>query len=127
MLQVLPSQSATALRFGATTLLALIVLLATQGWGGLIIPTSSQLLRFIFIALSTGMVALMIYYKGLKTTPVRVSTIMELIFPLLAVIIDAVLYKTYLVPVQYLAAAVLLYSASRVAQFTQNGKQVVES
>ncbi|HEX9817586.1 MAG TPA: DMT family transporter [Patescibacteria group bacterium] len=127
MLTVLPSQSATALRFGATTLLALLVLLATQGFAGIIAPTASQWARFIFIALSTGMVALMIYYKGLKITPVKVSTIMELIFPLLAVFIDAVIYKTYLVPVQYLAAAVLLYAAARVAQTVKNGKQVIKA
>ncbi|MFH2118111.1 MAG: DMT family transporter, partial [Candidatus Paceibacterota bacterium] len=127
MLKVLPSQQATALRFTVTTILALIALLVTQGTAGLVMPTISQWSRFIFIALSTGMVALMIYYKGLKTTSVKVSTIMELIFPILAIFIDAVVYKTFLVPVQFLAAGVLLYAASRVAQLGQNGKQVVEA
>ncbi|OGJ41054.1 MAG: hypothetical protein A2411_01060 [Candidatus Pacebacteria bacterium RIFOXYC1_FULL_39_21] len=126
MLKTLPSQQATALRFITTTLLALIVLLITQGTAGLVVPTLSQWSRFIFIALSTGMVALMIYYKGLQTTSVKVSTIMELLFPLLAVFIDAVVYKTFLVPTQYLAAVILFYAVSRVAQLGQNGKQTLK-
>jgi drug/metabolite transporter (DMT)-like permease len=127
MLKVLPSAQTTAVRFAATTVLTLAVLLATQGLGSLVIPTISQLGRFVFIALSTGMVALIIYYKGLKTTSVKVSAIMELLFPLLAVFIDAVVYKTYLLPTQYLAAAVLLYAASRVAQTVEDRKEVVEA
>lgn len=127
MLTVLPSQQTTAVRFAATTILTLAVLLATQGISGLVIPTVSQWSRFIFIALSTGMVALMIYYQGLKTTPVRVAAIMELVFPLLAVFIDAVVYKTYLLPTQYLAAAVLLFAASRVAQTVQDRPEVVKA
>lgn len=61
------------------------------------------------------MVALLIYYKGLKTTPVRVSTILELIFPFLAVLIDVVLYKTLFTPVQIVAAIILLFSMYQVA------------
>ncbi|KKU18463.1 MAG: DMT superfamily drug/metabolite permease [Candidatus Pacebacteria bacterium GW2011_GWB1_47_8] len=126
MLKVLPSQQSTAVRFVATTGVTLLVLLATLGLGGLAVPTISQWGRFIFIALSTGMVALMIYYRGLKTTPVRVSTIMELVFPLLAVFIDAVVYRTILAPTQYAAAAVLLLAAARVAKTVENRQQVVE-
>lgn len=126
MLKVLPSPRVTALRFGATTLLTLAVLLFTQGLAGLVMPDLSQWAKFLFIALSTGMVALMIYYHGLKTTPVRIATIMELLFPLLAVFIDAVVYHTFLAPIQYVAAGVLLFAAARVAQTSQDGQEVVE-
>ena len=127
MLKVLPSQQATAVRFAVTSVLALAALLLFDGWSGIAIPTLSQWARFIFIALSTGMVALAIYYKGLKTTPVKVSTIMELLFPLLAVFIDAVVYKTHLALNQYLAAAVLLYAVSRVAQTVKQGQQIAKA
>jgi DME family drug/metabolite transporter len=76
----------------------------------------SELSRFVLIALSTGMVALWIYYKGLKTTQAKVATILELTFPLLAVFIDAVFFKSFLQPSQYLAAAVLLYAMYRVGK-----------
>lgn len=49
--------------------------------------TSDQLLRFLLIAVSTGAVALLIYYKGLKNTQAKVSTIAELTFPVVSVLI----------------------------------------
>lgn len=126
MLTVLPSQQATGVRFFATTLLAGVVLLLTQGMGGTPLPTADQWGRFVFIALSTGMGALLLYYHGLKKTPVRVATIMELLFPLLAVFIDAVVYHASLLLTQYIAAGILLYAASRVAQTSKDRQKIAQ-
>ncbi len=62
------------------------------------------------------MLALWIYYKGLKRTPASVATIVELAFPLTAVFIDYFVYDTVLTGCQYLAAAVLLFAAYKVAE-----------
>lgn len=105
----------TALRFWVTTVLAFLAILIFGKLGTFALPTFSQGVRFLIIALSTGMVALLIYYRGLKQTPVRVSTILELTFPFLAVIIDVVFYKTVLAPTQYLAALVLLFAMYKIA------------
>lgn len=112
------SKQATGLRFFWTTLFAGIAVLIFQRTS-FVLPNFSQWLNLTFIALSTGMIALYIYYKGLKTTPVRLSTLLELVFPILAIVIDAVVYKTYLVPVQYLFAGVLLFSLSRLVKLEQ--------
>jgi drug/metabolite transporter (DMT)-like permease len=82
----------------------------------------SQFLRLFIIALSTGMVALWIYYKGLKGTQAKISTILELTFPLVAVFIDMFFYKTFLMPSQYIAAIVLMFVMYRVALL--NGQEV---
>ena len=66
------------------------------------------------------MVALLIYYKGLKTTPVRVSTILELVFPFLAVFIDVVLYKTVIHPIQIISGVVLLFAMYQVTRFQKS-------
>lgn len=105
-----PSQVVTGLRFIFTTILAVPFIYYLNAQKAFFAPDFSQYLRFAFIALSTGMLALLIYYRGLKETPVRVSTILELVFPILAIIIDAFLYKTFLAPTQLLAAAILLFS-----------------
>lgn len=105
-----PSQVITGLRFILTTILAVPFIYYLNAQSSILAPDFSQFLRFGFIALSTGMVALLIYYRGLKETPVRVATILELVFPVLAIVIDAVLYKTFLAPIQLLAAVVLLFS-----------------
>lgn len=105
-----PSQQVAALRFIITTILAFGFVFILGAQSSLLNIDLSQFSRFVFIALSTGMVALLIYYRGLKETPVRVSTILELVFPVLAIIIDAVLYHQVLAPTQFLAAAILLFS-----------------
>jgi drug/metabolite transporter (DMT)-like permease len=76
----------------------------------------SQVGTLIFIALSTGMVALLIYYRGLKNTPVSVSTILELFYPLIAVVIDIFLYDNVLASSQYIAALVLLFAMYKVGK-----------
>lgn len=105
----------TGLRFWITVPLAFLFTLGMGAQAGLGALTGGQFLKLIVIALSTGMVALWIYYRGLKYTETKVSTIVELAFPLTAVVIDIFLYKTVLAGSQYLAAIVLLYAMYRVS------------
>lgn len=113
-LRTKPDVVVTGMRFLFATLFALIWIL----WSGTTVQlmeiNGSQLLRFALIALSTGMVAMVIYYKGLALVEAKIATLLELLFPVTAVIIDAVVFKTTLVPSQYLAAMVLLFSAYRL-------------
>jgi drug/metabolite transporter (DMT)-like permease len=115
ILNKVDSKQATSFRFLGTTFFAGIGLLIWQK-SEFLLPSFYQWLNFVVIALSTGMLALYLYYKGLKKTSVNVTTLLELVFPFLAVVIDAVMYKTYLVPTQYLFAVILLYSLSKVVK-----------
>lgn len=105
----------TGLRFLFTTPLAFVTVLLLGQMNALTIVTSGQFLRLVVIALSTGMVALWIYYRGLKQTQAKISTILELVFPLTAVGIDIIYYKNVLAGSQYLAAGVLLFAIYRVS------------
>ncbi len=104
----------TGLRFWIATAItgALVLIFGLQS--AVLGISWQQIGLFTGIALSTGMGALLIYYKGLKTTPVKVSTILELTFPLLAMAIDVFVYKTTLLPVQLIAAAVLMFAMVRI-------------
>jgi drug/metabolite transporter (DMT)-like permease len=75
-----------------------------------------QVWRVVVIALSSGMVALWIYYQGLRHTEAKVATILELASPLTAVILDIAIYHNILTWSQYLAGAVLIYSTWRVSK-----------
>ena len=86
----------TFYRFLFTSFLALIVILFMGYSESLSTPTGVQFGLFALIAVSTGMVALLIYYKGLSKTPVHISTILELTFPFRATLIDAILCNTTL-------------------------------
>lgn len=114
-----PAAPITALRFMYTTLFAGIWLLVTGGLVAYAEPSYSQIIRLFLIAFSTGMVALYVYYEGLKRTQAKISTIVELLFPFLAVIIDIFMYDTVLSWSQYLASGILLFSIYRVAQLNK--------
>src|SRR3990167_2889295 len=67
----------TFFRFLITVVVALPVILLFGYGKSLGAPTGAQFGFLALIAVSTGMVALLIYYKGLAKTPVHVSTILE--------------------------------------------------
>lgn len=106
----------TILRFYLATFWAFIAVFVLKAQDGLMVVGVFELSRLVYIALTTGLLAMWIYYKGLKKTEAKVSTILELAFPLLAVFIDMFLYKTFLAPTQYLAAVVLMFAIYRVGK-----------
>ncbi len=110
----------TGLRFACTVILAgfLALIIAPQTFTTTL--STGQLSKLVGIALSSGLVALWIYYQGLKFTKVSTAAILELAFPVLAVFIDIFLYHTVLHWTQYLAAVILLISISRLAAFDAN-------
>ncbi|MBI5139387.1 DMT family transporter, partial [Candidatus Nomurabacteria bacterium] len=106
----------TFYRFLFTIIAAFPILLLFGHGGSLGAPTGSQFGLFGLIAVSTGMVALLIYYKGLSRTPVRISTILELTFPFIAILIDMKLYHNTLAVSQLLAACVLVFSIYQITR-----------
>lgn len=106
----------TGMRFLLTVPLAFGFVLGFGQLDSVTAITGIQILTLFAIALSTGMLALWIYYRGLKTTPARISAIVELAFPMTAILIDYFLYGTTLIWTQYLAAAILLFAMYKVAQ-----------
>lgn len=109
----------TGLRFLLTVPMALIALFILKAQGSFSAVTGAQFGQLTLIALSTGMVALWIYYRGLKHTQAKIATIVELAFPVTAVFIDIFLYDTVLAWSQYLAAAVLLFAVYKVSQLNK--------
>ena len=83
------------------------------------IPSISQFGFLALIAVSTGMVALLIYYKGLAKTPVHISTILELTFPFVAILLDFIVNHTVLSLSQWIAAIVLVFSIYKIAKLRE--------
>jgi drug/metabolite transporter (DMT)-like permease len=107
----------TGLRFLLTVPIALVFVFALGAGPSLGALTLSHIWVLLLIAVSTGMLALWIYYRGLRTTPASVATIIELAFPLTAIAIDFFVYDTALAPSQYTAAFVLLVTMYAIARF----------
>ena len=108
------AEVSTFYRFLFTLCLALPLVLIFGYGSSLFTLTLSQLGLFVLIAFSTGMVALVIYYKGLAKTSVHISTILELTFPFVAILIDMKLYHTVLSATQWISACVLVFSIYQI-------------
>jgi drug/metabolite transporter (DMT)-like permease len=113
--QVKSSTSATILRFYFSTILAYIAVFVLNSQSSLDTLVAKDFLSLLYIALSTGLLAMILYYKGLQTTEAKVATILELTLPIMAIVIDMLVYRNFLASSQYLAALVLMYAMYRVS------------
>lgn len=109
----------TAARFGLTPLFALIFVFGL-GSGGSLFALSPVHWRFIgIITLTTGFVALAIYYFGLKRVPASRSAILELTWPLSALITGYAFLHQTLTGTQLIGSVVLLGTVILIAKDAQ--------
>jgi len=127
-LESISFKTMTALRFS----LAFIFLFALNAYQGTLGVVSSVTLRdwlfILIIALTSGVVSLFIYYKGLSYTKASVATIAELGFPLAAVIINWLFIGATITFVQVvgmvgLLAAIYFLTRSDSAEEVKSGPQ----
>lgn len=111
-------KTSTFYRFLITVIVALPVLFFLNS--GTSLPAFPQFGWLALIAVSTGMVALLIYYRGLAKTSVHVSTILELTFPFVAILLDYLVNDTVLSVSQWVAALVLVFSIYKIARLREN-------
>lgn len=107
---------ATVLRFIAAPVFAFIIIVGLGQTQAITAIKSSQWMTLLAITFSTGMVALLIYYYGLKKTPARVSAICELTWPASAIFIDYFYFHKMLSMTQIAGVAVLLFAMYKVTR-----------
>ncbi len=116
----------TFIRFALTAMITGVVVLASGSQNVLLTLSSDQYVSLGLIACSTGMVALLIYYKGLQHVPAHISCILELAFPITGLVIDAV-HGAYLLPSQYVAALVMVIAMYRVVRQQKADKRTSQT
>jgi drug/metabolite transporter, DME family len=97
----------TALRFGVTPFFAMIFVLLSGSTHALGTITLGQFKYLVAITFSTGMVALLIYYYGLKRILASRAALLELAWPLSAVIVGFIWLHQGLTWTQGIAGIVL--------------------
>lgn len=104
--------TSTFYRFLFTTIITLFFVIFSGNIENSIIQygQSIGLVSLSFIISVFGLLAILIYYNGLKSVKASVSAFCELAFPLTSVIVEAVVLKHFLSPVQIIAAVVLISS-----------------
>ncbi len=105
----------SCLRFGFTSAIMLIILFATSKIGKLQQLGPKEISLFVLIAVTTGGLAMLVYYFGLRKVEASKATLYELVFPISAVVLDYLINGTLLSVSQLLGAFVLLYSISRIS------------
>ncbi len=106
----------TAYRFSVALLFLIIYNLVI---GQFVTPRFTQITQFtaigalLYIALVPGLLSLVLYYYGLKTTHASVSAIFELAFPLSALVLLPLVFKDQIVDqIQILGAIILIVSTT---------------
>ncbi len=108
--------TATALRFLLAPVFAFLLILGFGQTGTLFTLTVPQWQSLLLITFSTGMVALAVYYYGLKRTPARVTTLYELVWPASAILIDYFYFHKSLSLTQIIGVIILLTIIIRVTR-----------
>lgn len=108
-------ETGTYLRFAITAIIMLTINLFANDFNSVSQINFYQWLIFLIIALTTGGLAIVFYYYGLKRISASVSTICELAFPLTAVILEYFIHKNILSVVQWFGVAILLISIIKVS------------
>ena len=108
--------TATSERFFFAPFFALFFIVPQNQTSAMFHLTTTQILTLLAITFSTGMVAIIIYYYGLKRTPARVSSICELAFPAAAIFIDYFHYHNSLSITQIFGILILVTAMFQVTK-----------
>jgi len=106
--------TSTFYRYGFTTFIMLIFMIFFGSFGSFATTTPKEWAFIILIGLTTGSGAILLYYYGLKKVKAMTATISELMFPISAVLFDYLINGSILSPIQWIAAAVMIYSIIRL-------------
>ncbi len=117
VLNKVSSLTGTVLRFYLAPVFAFGFIVFLGQTPSLFVLNLTQWLTLLAITFSTGMVALAIYYYGLKRTPARVTTLCELVWPASAILIDYFYYYKALSLTQIFGIALLLLAIYQVTKF----------
>lgn len=102
--------ASTFFRYFFTTVIMLVIVLATGHIGDFSQITPRNWMFIALIGLTTGSGAIFLYYYGLRHVKASVSTFLELMYPITAVVLDYFVNKTVYSPVQWVAAVVMLFA-----------------
>jgi drug/metabolite transporter (DMT)-like permease len=98
-------------------LIALVIIFCLSQAPMSLIPSYSgeTLFSLLYLSLVSGLLAMLVYYAGLARTPATITTFIELIYPIGAVILNTVFLDTPLESVQMIAGGVLVFAVAMIS------------
>ncbi len=110
----------TYLRYLISSVIMLVFVTGFSQFSAISQITSTQFLIFLLIAFTTGGPAIFLYYYGLKNVSASSSTILELAFPLTAIILEYFIHGKMLDLVQWIGVVILIFSITKVSGFSSS-------
>ena len=110
-----PYYTTNFFRFGFTSVIMLIYVLLTGAIVEFQNLTTTNLIYFLIIAVTTGSGAIFLFYFGLNKVKAMVSTICELFFPISAILFDYIINKHILSPVQWISAVIMILAVVEIS------------
>jgi len=95
VLKKLTFSEATVMRYALAIPVTAIFMFSLHQTYGLGQLHAAQVVRLVIIAFTTGAAAIFIYYKGLQRTEAKVSTIAELMYPIISILIAITVLNPY--------------------------------
>jgi DME family drug/metabolite transporter len=118
-------RSLTALRFAVGLPAAAVILLLQGATPTLSAIDGASLRALVLLALVPGLLALLLYYRGLRQTPAAAATLAELAFPLSAIVVNFLAFGTTLAPTQWVGIVILLATITIMGLRSTRGSEAV--
>ena len=97
----------TALRFAVGLPATAVILLIQRQATAIPTVTGREVMTLVLLALIPGLIALLLYYRGLRETPASAATLAELSFPVTAVTVNYLAFGETLTGLRWLGLAIL--------------------
>jgi drug/metabolite transporter, DME family len=123
--KTIPTNELTALRFAIGLPTAFVILLLRNEASTALQVTGSEFWALIVLALIPGLAALLIYYRGLSTTPASSATLAELAFPLTAILIGWSAFDTVPTTTQWVGIVVLSATIVVMSRAANRGREAL--
>ncbi|MGH8875544.1 MAG: DMT family transporter [Acidimicrobiia bacterium] len=115
----------TALRFAIGLPAGGLLVALLPGEPGFATLDASDLRGVVLLALVPGLIALLLYYRGLRATPASAATLAELAFPVTAVGLNYVVFGTTLSPSQWAGALLLVATITTMSWLARQGREAI--
>lgn len=101
-------------RYGLTSLIMLVYVLFNKSYLQIFKTTKENWFVFLIITFTTGSVAMLIYYLGLKKIKANIATICELFFPISSIFFDYIINGNILNSVQWVSAGIMIFAIMKL-------------
>ncbi|HEX6301379.1 MAG TPA: DMT family transporter [Acidimicrobiia bacterium] len=113
----------TALRFAVALPVLGVVLVTLPDDSMLSAVSLGDMGGVVLLAFVPGLVALLLYYQGLRSTPASAATLAELAFPLSAVGLNYIVFDTVLTLTQWVGVIVLAATITTMTWLSQRSRE----